>query len=98
MVEHMVLLKFAEDTSADTRFEVRRRLLALQEQLPGIVEMQAGENFSKRGKGFQIGLLVRFESREALAAYGPHPLHQSVYQYMESVGLEDIIAVDFEHE
>ncbi len=96
MVEHMVLLKFSADTPAAARVEVIRRLLELKDEVPGIVEMTAGENFSQRSQGFQVGLLVRFEHREALQPIGQHPKHQAVYKYMESVGLEDIIAVDFE--
>jgi hypothetical protein len=96
MIEHMVLLKFSPDTTALERREVARRLVALKDQIPGIIGIVAGENFSARSKGFDLGLCVRFPDRERLAVYGPHPRHQEVYRYMEQVGLQDVIAVDFE--
>ena len=96
MVEHIVLLKFSQVTTIEQKVEAIRMTLALKEVIPGIVDIQQGENFSKRSKGFEVGLTVRFEDRTCFENYGPHPAHQRVFSYLKEIGLEDIIVVDFE--
>lgn len=34
-----------------------------------------GRNFTQRAKTFNLALLVRLESKDALEAYQPHPIH-----------------------
>jgi antibiotic biosynthesis monooxygenase (ABM) superfamily enzyme len=96
MVEHIVLFKFKETTTQAEKEEGMRRLKALKDKLPGIVDLQVGHNFSDRGKGYTMGLVVRFESKKALEHYGPSPEHQAVVQYLDQIGCNDKLAVDFE--
>jgi hypothetical protein len=98
MVEHMVLLKFSSATTQEQKEQVIQRTLQLKEEIPGIVDIQQGFNFSSRSQGFEIGLTVRFEDRSSLENYGPHPSHQAVFTYLKEIGLEDIIIVDFDIE
>ncbi|MBS4211634.1 MULTISPECIES: Dabb family protein [Neobacillus] len=96
MVEHIVLLKFSPKTTIEQKQETISRTLLLKEVIPGIMDIQQGINFSNRSKGFEIGLTVRFEDRTSLENYGPHPAHQEVFAYLQEIGVEDIIVVDFE--
>lgn len=96
MVEHIVLLKFSPETTIEQKQEAISRTLMLKEVIPGIVDIQQGINFSNRSKGFEVGLTVRFEDRTSLENYGPHPAHQEVFAYLQEIGVEDIIVVDFE--
>lgn len=96
MVEHIVLLKFSPETTIEQKQEAISRTLLLKEVIPGIMDIQQGINFSNRSKGFEIGLTVRFEDRTSLENYGPHPAHQEVFVYLQEIGVEDIIVVDFE--
>lgn len=96
MVEHMVLLKFSSATTQEQKEQVIQRTLQLKEEIPGIVDIQQGLNFSSRSQGFEMGLTVRFEDRSSLEKYGPHPAHQAVFTYLKEIGLEDIIIVDFD--
>ncbi|WP_132003816.1 Dabb family protein [Mesobacillus foraminis] len=50
--------------------------------IPGIVDLLQGINFSERSKGYEVGLTVRFEDRDALANYGRHPRHQEIVSYL----------------
>lgn len=96
MIEHLVLLKFSQETKMEQKEELIRRTLRLKEIIPGIIDIQQGMNFSSRSKGYEIGLTIRFKDRAALEGYGPHPAHQEVVRYLKEIGLEDSIFVDFE--
>lgn len=96
MIEHMVLLKFSNSTTEDQKLELIRRTLLLKDKIPGIMDIQQGNNFSNRSQGFEMGLTVRFEDRTSLENYGPHPAHQEVFSYLKEIGMEDSIIVDFE--
>ncbi|MCZ8521272.1 MULTISPECIES: Dabb family protein [Paenibacillus] len=96
MIDHIVLVKFGESTTQEQLAEVVTRFKALREHLSGIVDLQAGLNFSEKNQGYQVVLSVRFEDRAALAAYGPNPRHQEVAAYIREVGRVDSIVVDIE--
>ncbi|MCY9669955.1 Dabb family protein [Paenibacillus alginolyticus] len=96
MIDHIVLVKFGETTTQEQLQEVVDRFKALKVHLTGIVDIQAGINFSEKNKGYQVVLSVRFEDRAALEAYGPNPEHQAVAAYIREVGREDSLIVDIE--
>ncbi|GFZ78241.1 hypothetical protein GCM10008018_24670 [Paenibacillus marchantiophytorum] len=96
MIDHIVLVKFGETTTNAQMQEVVDRFKALKAHLTGIVDIQAGINFSEKNKGYQVVLSVRFEDRAALEAYGPNPEHQAVAAYIREVGREDSLIVDIE--
>lgn len=96
MIDHIVLVKFGETTTQEQLQEVVDRFKVLKEHLTGIVDIQAGINFSEKNKGYQVVLSVRFEDRAALEAYGPNPEHQAVAAYIREVGRVDSLIVDIE--
>lgn len=96
MIEHIVLIKFSSNTTQEQKKELIRRTLLLKEKIPGIIDIQQGFNFSERSQGYEVGLTVRFQDRDALENYGPHPAHQEIVTYLKEIGLEDSIIVDFE--
>ena len=96
MIEHIVLIKFYKSTSEAEKNELIRKTLALKEEIPGIVDIQQGHNFSERSQGYEMGLTVRFTDWDAVENYGPHPKHQELVSYMKEIGLKDKIVVDFE--
>jgi hypothetical protein len=95
MIKHIVLFKFKESTTKEQKEEVLFRLRSLKEEITGIIDIQAGINISKKNQGYEIGLTVLFEDRNALENYGPHPKHQEVVSHLEEIGLLDIIILDF---
>lgn len=96
MIEHIVLIKCAPTTTAEQKDTLIARTLQLKQQIAGILDIQQGHNFSTRNKGYDLGLTVRFESREALNNYLPHPAHQAIIAYLQQIGVEDTIIVDFD--
>lgn len=96
MIDHIVLVKFSESTTQEQLLEVVRRFKDLKGKLQGVMDLQAGINFTDKNQGYQVALTVRFEDRAALEAYLPHPLHREVAAYIREVGRLDSIVVDIE--
>ncbi|TCP30030.1 stress responsive alpha/beta barrel protein [Scopulibacillus darangshiensis] len=95
VIEHIVLFKFNDAATNEQKEEGMKRLRQLKSVLPGILDIQTNHNFSDRNKGYDMGLTVRFESKEALENYGPSPEHQAVVSYLDEIGVIDKLAVDF---
>ena len=96
MIEHIVLFKWKPEASDLQISEAINSLRALKSKIPGIIDLSCGKNFSERGQGFQHGLVVRFNNRESLKNYLPHPSHQEIFQNLIKPILADIIAIDYE--
>ncbi|MEK4660368.1 Dabb family protein [Priestia sp. FSL H7-0729] len=97
MIDHLVVFKFNDKTTLSKQQEWVDQLLALQEQIPGIVALTAGINVTEetdRIQGYTIGLRVTFEDQDALRAYGPHPAHQAFVASLDG-WVEDVIVVDY---
>ena len=66
----------------------------LQGKIPGLLETLVGVNFSPRSQGYELGGVMKFADRAALGAYGGHPVHQALLQWL--MPLIDPVEVDFE--
>lgn len=95
-IAHMVWIKFKPGISAARQQHHLDALASLRGKIPGVSELQVGENFTDRANGFTHGLLVTLDSREALAAYGPHPAHAAVAGPLKDEA--EFMAMDFEYE
>lgn len=95
-VLHVVLFKWKPEATAEQVAQTRAALLSLKDSVPGILEIHCAENFSDRSKGYQTVLIVRFESREALAAYLPHPAHRAVVEQFIVPIRDDSLVVDID--
>jgi len=96
MVEHVVLFKTTPDATPEQKAAMIAGLAALRGQIPGIVDLTVGENFSDRNQGFDIGLIVRFTDRAALETYLPHPAHRGAVERFVAPIKQDVIVVDYE--
>lgn len=95
VVEHIVIFKLKQESTEAEKEELIQRLRGLKGKVEGMIDLSAGESFTDRHQGYSVGLVVRFENREALERYGPHPAHVPVVEYVRQV-CEDVIAVDYE--
>lgn len=96
MIEHLVLFKLKPGTTDAQIDAMLAALRALPEAIDTIEELSCGRNFSDRSQGHQVGLRVRFGSREGLAAYIPHPAHQGCVATHIAPILEQVTVVDYE--
>lgn len=93
-LEHIVLFRLKPETTAAQEAELIRRLRALKDQIPGIIELTAGRNVRDVSHGYTVGLIVRLRDLDALEAYRAHPAHQEILRYIEEV-TETRLAVDY---
>ena len=73
-VQHIVLLKTVRPLTTDESTALRTKLM----QIPGVLEVSSGANYTQRSQGFNIGIIVTLNSKEAEAAYQTHPIHVEV--------------------
>lgn len=98
MVEHLVLFQWKPDASSEAIAAAMTALQGLPAQIPEIVDLSCGENFSDRSSGFQHGLVVRLRDRADLETYRTHPAHQAVVREAIAPILAQILALDYEFE
>ena len=96
MVEHIVLFRWKTEATAEQIAQAVSGLRGLKGQVPNILDLSVGENFSDRGQGFTHGLVVRFPDTAALEVYGPHPAHQHIVQTFINPIREEVLAFDYE--
>lgn len=96
MITHVVLLKWKDGVDRGAVETAKAEIRALKGQIPGLLDVTAGDNFSSRSQGYDFGAVMRFADRASLDAYGPHPLHQRVVTDRLRPILADILVVDYE--
>ena len=95
MIEHVVIFKWAATATEAQIDSAITALRTLKDRIPGVLSLSVGNTITKRGQGFTTGLVVRMDSAETLAAYGPHPAHQEVLNNFIVPIKENIIAIDY---
>ncbi|MDJ1638172.1 Dabb family protein, partial [Rhizobium rhizogenes] len=80
MILHCVFLRLKSAMTQDEKKALFESVAALQQVIPGIVDIKYGPNVSPEGLhgGFVDGFAVTFESAEARDAYLVHPEHVAV--------------------
>ena len=95
MIEHVVMWKFADTAEGKTREEnmaiERERLLALPAVISEIKFMQIGRDVSRTDMSYDMMLVTRFESLEALHTYKVHPAHVAVSEYVKKVRVARVV-------
>lgn len=73
MVKHIVLYKFKEGVDKTAAVKLIASVLEpLAGKIPGLLHMEIRQAYQE----VDYALYSEFESKEALAAYAVHPLHQ----------------------
>ena len=98
MVKHIVLFSWALGTSDAQLEQVLTELRKLKHCIPGILDLNCGENFSGRAHGFTHGLVITFINRVALNGYESHPAHQYIVTKFIDPIKKNILAFDFEEQ
>ena len=99
MVKHMVMWRLHDEVDGvgknDKAVEIKQALEALNGKIPGLIHLEVGLDFDGSSQAADIVLYSELESREALAAYQAHPLHQAVIPLVKGAAKERVV-VDYE--
>ncbi len=95
MIIHVALFKFKPEISKQEADAAMSEVRALKDKIPQVVEIYAGENFSKHSQGFTHAIVVKFNSKEDIDTYRAHTDHKPIADKLDSLE-EDSIGVDFE--
>lgn len=99
MIKHIVVWKLKEQAAGNVKARnaslLKEKLEALNGNIDGLLLMEVGIDFSGTDRSGDIVAYSEFTSREALAAYMVHPLHQAVIPFVVEVVSERRV-VDYE--
>jgi heme-degrading monooxygenase HmoA len=92
MIKHIVLFNVKEgEDKAKVAAIAARHLEPLVGQIPGLVSLEVRQCFA----GCDFALYSELESKEALAVYAPHPLHEEAKSHFFHL-LSGRMAADYE--
>lgn len=94
MYIHCFAFRWKPDVKEKEMERAAREIQNLQGQIPGLLETYVGKNISSRGQGYTFGGVMKFTDKASLDAYGPHPVHQKLLEWL--VPLIDPMELDFE--
>lgn len=95
MIIHTALFKWKPEVAPETIDKLIGDIRALKNQIPQIVDIYAGENFSKWAKEYTHAVVVIFKNKKDLDAYRSHPAHKPVADACDAYEA-DSIGFDFE--
>jgi len=99
MVKHIVMWRLHDEVDGVSKSEnaakIKTALEALQGKIPGLLYIEVGLDFDGSSQAADVVLYSELESREALAAYQAHPLHQAVIPLVKGAAKERVV-VDYE--
>jgi hypothetical protein len=93
MCIHVFAFRWKPEVNEEQKRRVILEIRKLQGQIPGLLETWVGKNFSPRGRGYELGGVMKFADRASLDAYGPHPAHQQLLSWL--LPLIEPLEVDF---
>ena len=93
MYIHMFAFRFMAGVTDAKKKEIVAAIGKLQSQIPQVKETWVGLNDSPRGQGYELGGMMKFESKQAMETYGAHPVHQELLKWL--MPLIEPIEVDF---
>lgn len=102
MIRHLVALRFAPDTSADTKQTLMDDLAALSGHIDGILDFQVRENVSVEDelvRGFRFLFWFDFKDLTVRDTYLVDPVHQSIGARIVAAlegGADGVFVMDFE--
>ncbi len=92
MVKHIVLYKFKEGVDKTAAVKLIASVLEpLAGKIPGLLHMEIRQAYQE----VDYALYSEFESKEALAAYAVHPLHQEAKTHFAHL-LDKRFCADYE--
>lgn len=94
MLTHIVFFRFADPTP-ETLESTKSILLDMKGKIPQLLDIEVGIDIVRSERSYDLALITRFESLEAMEAYQVHPVHQKVIEHVKAVK-GSTVAVDYE--
>ena len=95
MVTHIVMFAFEDKNRDENIAKAKEMLEGLMGQVPSLVSMEVGVNFSTEGRAMDLSIITTFEDRVGLEAYAIDPAHLKVVEFIKSV-VSSSKVVDYE--
>ena len=95
MVDHLVFFAVRDGASAEDVEDLMSSIRGLRSEVPGVVDLSVGQDFSGRSGGYTHALFARFEDAAGLQVYMGHPAHLAVVEKLGAVTTGRIVA-DYE--
>lgn len=95
MLQHYILIKFKKGTSDEHSGEFCRRMLALRSTISSIEHLEIGRDILHDARSWDLILIMRFASIEALHGYQQHPEHLRLMAFNQP-SVAEVASVDFE--
>ena len=94
MLQHYVFLKYRDGTAATHVQTFCERMLALRATIPGIRHLEIGRDELHDSRSWDLVLIMKFESVQALRDYQSHAAHLAVMAFNEPF-VASVASVDF---
>lgn len=94
MIRHIVLFKIKPEYKEEIPSLIEG-FYGMRGKIEGLVDLQAGADFLKSERSYDVGLICTFQDRASFDAYADHPVHAPVKARMHQVR-EGSVACDFE--
>ena len=95
MLQHYILIKFINGASDEHIEEFSTRMLALRAAISSIEHLEIGRDILRDARSWDLILIMRFASTEALRSYQQHPEHLRLMAFNQP-SVADVASVDFE--
>ncbi|PZD95918.1 Dabb family protein [Paenibacillus sambharensis] len=94
MITHIVFFKL-KDRSRESAERTAQVLRDMEGRIEELKYIEVGLDVIHSERSYDIALVTKFESLEALGAYAVHPVHQKVVEHIKEVS-ESSVTVDYE--
>ena len=84
MIRHIVMFKI-KDEFKDEIPQLVKNFYGMKGKIEGMVSLEAGADFLRSDRSYDLALITEFETREAVDAYQTHPVHMPVKKRMHEV-------------
>ena len=95
MIKHIVFWKMKPEVTMEQKLEIKRRLEALKDVIPEILEIEVGLDYMRKETSSDIALYSVFKSDSDLSAYQVNPEHVKFGEFLKPLVAERR-AVDYE--
>lgn len=94
MLQHYVFIKYRAGTDAAHIAGFCERMVALRSAIPEIAYLEIGRDILHDARSWDLALIMRFASVEALRRYQQHPEHVKVMEFNQPC-VDAVGSVDF---